>query len=103
MKTFPPWYKLHPRRLSREREDSARVRPFFKVEADGFDQDAHFTVTGTLFYRAERSGKLDDFRVEVQNPLRFPRSRQMVYDKEKRFELCENGHTFLGSPALPHP
>jgi hypothetical protein len=93
MKTFPQWYKLLPRRLNWEREVLYGL-PFFTLEADGFDQDANFTATGTLFYRAERSGKLDAFRVEVRYPRRFPGAFQRVYDKEKRFELCENGHLF---------
>jgi hypothetical protein len=93
MKTFPPWYKLLPRRLSWEREVLHGL-PFFKHEADGFDKDANFTATGTLFYRGERSGKPEGFRLEVVYPRRFPGIAQMVYDKEKRFALCENGHLF---------
>ena len=93
MKTIPPWYKLLPRRLKWERQVFHEL-PFFKHECDGFDQDAQFTATGTLFFQGERSGKLDEFRVEVRYPRRFPGTFQRVYDKQKRFELCENGHLF---------
>jgi hypothetical protein len=93
MKTFPPWYKLLPRRLSWERE-VLRSLPFFEPEDDRFDQDGNFTATGTLSCRSERSGRLDEFRVVLRYPWRFPRAFQSVYDKEKRFRLCENGHLF---------
>ena len=86
MKTFPPWYKLLPRRLTWEREVLHGLQ-FFKHEADSFDEDANFTATGTLFYRGERSGKPESFRLEVVYPRRFPGIAQMVYDKEKRFAL----------------
>jgi hypothetical protein len=88
MKTFPPWYKLHPQRLAWEREVLCSL-PFFKPEDDGFDQDRNFTATGTLFYRGERSGKLDEFRVSLIYPWRFPATFERVYDREKRFDLCQ--------------
>lgn len=93
MKARPQWYTLSPQRLNWEQR-ALRALPFFKHEADGFDQERNFTATGTLFYRGERSGGLEEFRVEVLYPIRFPRFFQRVYDKEKRFELCENGHLF---------
>jgi len=95
MNTIPQWHTLRPQRLNWERQ-VMRGLPFFKHPEDRFDEDGNFTATGTLFYRGSRSGRLDEFQIELVYPRRFPRFFQRVHDREKRFDVCENGHLFPG-------
>lgn len=88
---LPPWYKISPRRLALERSVLKDI-PYFSLEEEAFDSRKRFIIIGTLNYRLERSGKIENFRVGLTYPGDFPRRIQLVFDHEKRFKIGADGH-----------
>jgi hypothetical protein len=66
--------------------------PFFCLEEEAYDHRNRFTAIGTLNYLLERSGKFQNFRVQLLYPDDFPRKIHRVFDHEKIFKPGADGH-----------
>jgi hypothetical protein len=92
MREPPQWYQISTSRLARERTTLAAL-PYFALEhADSGATVSTFTAVGKLHYIGARSGMIHSMRVRLEYPRDFPKGAQWVFDHDKIFKPCADGH-----------
>jgi hypothetical protein len=66
---------------------------FFKTQGH-YVKDGALSVTGTLSFTQEETGRSYSLRIRLEYPTKYPWDIPIVFDEDKQFRPSANGHQF---------